>query len=91
MAVAHILKWKWGGHVARMDKRRRVQSTSVWDVRLGKTGNGRPKTQWADTFERATGKWSRRAKNRRNWRTHTHTTFVKVTSIGISRLAMKTL
>jgi len=35
VAVAHSLKWKWGGHVAGMEQRRWTHATSVWDVRLG--------------------------------------------------------
>jgi len=53
VAVAHTLKCEWGGHVARMNRRRWAKATSVWGVRLGKRSTGRPKTQWADTFERA--------------------------------------
>jgi hypothetical protein len=66
-------KWKWGGHVARMDQRRCARVTSVWDVRLGKRSTGRPKAQWADIFKRAAGQWSRTANNWREQRTHTHT------------------
>ena len=33
-AVVHSLKWKRGGHVARRDRRRKAQATSVWDVRV---------------------------------------------------------
>jgi len=71
VTVAHIVKWKWGGHVARMDQGRWAQATSLWDVRLGKRSTGRSKTQWADIFKRAVGQRSRTAKNRREWRTHT--------------------
>jgi hypothetical protein len=44
VAVAHNLKWKWGGHVAGMEQRRYAHATSMWDVRLGKRRTGRPKT-----------------------------------------------
>jgi hypothetical protein len=73
VTVADITKWKWVGHVARKDQRRWAKATSVWDVRLGKRSTGRPKTQWADTFKRAAGQWSRTANNWREQRTHTHT------------------
>jgi hypothetical protein len=32
--VAHSLKWKWGGNVARMDLIR--LQAAMWDVRTGK-------------------------------------------------------
>jgi len=52
-ALAHSLKWRWGGHVAIMDQRREAHATSMWDVRTGKTGTGKLKTHWADTFKKA--------------------------------------
>jgi len=51
-ALTLSLKWIWRGHVARMDQRRGALATSIWDERTGKTGNGRPKTHWADTFKK---------------------------------------
>ena len=40
VAVAHSIKWNWGDHVAGMERRRRTQATSVWDVGLGKREPG---------------------------------------------------
>jgi hypothetical protein len=40
VAVAHGLKWKWGGQVARMDQCRWAHATSIWDVRIGKRRTG---------------------------------------------------
>ena len=40
VVVAHSLKWKWGGHVARKDQRRWAQATSPWDGRMGKRITG---------------------------------------------------
>jgi hypothetical protein len=72
VTVAHGLKWKWGGHVARMDHHSWAQATSMWDIRIGKRTR-RPKARWADTVKRvAGGQWSRTAKNRREWRKLTH-------------------
>ena len=31
VVVAHSLKWKWGGRVARKDQRGWPQATSLWD------------------------------------------------------------
>jgi hypothetical protein len=42
VAGAHSLKWKWGGHVARMDQCRWAHDTLMWDVRIGKRRTGRP-------------------------------------------------
>jgi len=52
-ALAHSLKWRWGGHMPIMDQRREEHATSIWDVRTGKTETGKPKTHWADTFKKA--------------------------------------
>jgi hypothetical protein len=52
-ALAHSLKWRWGGHVAIMDQSRGAYDASMWDVRTGKTGTGKPKTQWADMLKKA--------------------------------------
>jgi len=41
--LTYSLKWKSGCHVARIEQRRWAQATSVWDVRIGKRENGRPK------------------------------------------------
>ena len=45
VAVAHNLKWKWGGHVAGTEQRRWTHATSMWDLKLGKRRSGRPKTR----------------------------------------------
>jgi hypothetical protein len=34
VAVDHSFKWKWGGHVARMDQRWWAQATSMWGIRI---------------------------------------------------------
>jgi hypothetical protein len=44
-ALAHRLKWKWGGHLARMYQRRGAHAASLWDVRTAKTGDRRPNGQ----------------------------------------------
>lgn len=40
VAVAHCLRWKWGGQGARMDQRRWAPATSMCDVRTGKRRTG---------------------------------------------------
>lgn len=45
VAVAHSIKWNWGGHVLGMEQCRWPHAASLWDVRLGKRRTGRPKTR----------------------------------------------
>jgi hypothetical protein len=41
--AAKTLKWRWGGHVARMDEERWAYATIVWDPRIGRRNKGRPR------------------------------------------------
>jgi hypothetical protein len=43
-SAAHSLKWKRGGHVARMDQRRWPHAASMWHVRVGRGRTVKPKT-----------------------------------------------
>ena len=62
-------KWKWGGHVARMDHQRWTHKVTMWDPRIGWRNVGRQKTRWADHFKSiAGGQWSRVARNRERWK-----------------------
>lgn len=63
-------KWKWGGHVARIQDDRWTIKTTMWDPYTGKRQRGRPRRRWADIFkERAGAQWSRVARCRKSWRT----------------------
>ena len=65
VAVAVSLKWKWGGHVARLDRRRWEHAASMWGLRTGKMRMGATEEPMGqDTFKRVAGQWSRAAKNR---------------------------
>jgi len=90
VTVAHIIKLKWGGHVARMGQRRWAQSTSVWDIRLGERalGDRRPNGQTPSRKQQDRG--HEQPKIGANGE-YTHKTFVKATSLGIARLAVKAL
>ena len=58
-------KWKWGGHVARMDHQRWTHKVAMRDPRIGWRNVGRQKNRWADHFKSiAGGQWSR---NRERW------------------------
>lgn len=77
---ANKLKWKWGGHIARMKDERWTYRATMWDPRTGDRHRGRPRKRWADFYTTQAGQqWSRIARSRGTWRT-----------IG-SRLQMKTV
>lgn len=64
------LKWKWGGHVTRLQGSRWAMISTTWDPRIGRRNRGRPGTRWADSFKSIAGPmWSRIAKDREKWRT----------------------
>ena len=46
--LAERLKWKWNGHVARMDNNRWTHQLTMWDPREGRRNVGRQRTKWAD-------------------------------------------
>jgi len=50
VSAAHSLKWKWGGHVARMEKRRWPHATPIWGVRVGRGRTGISKTPWQTRY-----------------------------------------
>ena len=65
-----ILKWKWGGHVARLQSSRYAQISTMRDPRTGRGQQGRPASRWMDSFQKIAGvHWSRAARNRSNWKT----------------------
>jgi hypothetical protein len=43
-ALTHSLKWRWGGHLERMDQSREAHATSMWNVKQAKRepGDRRP-------------------------------------------------
>jgi hypothetical protein len=47
------LKWKWGGHVARLDHTRWIHRLTMWDPRIGKKNVGRQQIRSADSLKRA--------------------------------------
>ncbi|KAJ4427383.1 hypothetical protein ANN_25004 [Periplaneta americana] len=46
------LKWKWGGHVSRLQGCRWAHICTTWDPRIGRRNRGRPGTRWADFFKK---------------------------------------
>ena len=62
-------KWKWAGHVARMNDNRWTIRSTEWQVREGKRSRGRPKRRWQDDIYKYQGaSWTRTAKDRQRWK-----------------------
>ena len=58
-------KWKWAGHIARMNDNRWTIRSTVWQVK-GVRSVGRPKRRWRDDFVSQQGAvWTRIAKGQR--------------------------
>ena len=67
--LAERLKWKWCGHVARMDNKRWTHKLTMWDPKEGRRNVGSQRTRWADQLKRFAGdQWSRSAKYRVLWK-----------------------
>jgi hypothetical protein len=63
--AARRQKWRWGGHVARMDQERWAYAMTVWDPRIGRRNRGRSQRKWDQEFrEVVRNKWSRIARDR---------------------------
>ena len=63
---ATTLKWKWGGHLARLHMELQMGTASD-DV--GSTHRGRPATRWAGEFKTIAGvHWSTTARRREDWK-----------------------
>ena len=41
-------KWKWAGHVARLDDNRWTQRVTEWQPREGRRSRGRQRKRWRD-------------------------------------------
>ncbi|KAL0821652.1 hypothetical protein ABMA28_005093 [Loxostege sticticalis] len=63
------LKWKWAGHVCRMENSRWTKKVIEWIPRDGRRSRGRPKKRWQDIFAQRCGQdWMRKARNRHLWK-----------------------
>jgi hypothetical protein len=66
---AHLTKWRWGGHVARMDQERWTHAATALDPRFGGRSRGRPRLRWAQEFKMAVGgHWTTTARDREKWK-----------------------
>lgn len=62
---ARRLKWKWAGHVARMNNSRWAKKITEWTPLNKKRSFGRPRIRWRDELVKGAGvNWSTKAKDR---------------------------
>ena len=63
------MKWKWAGHIARLNDNRWTKRLTEWQPRTGKRRRGRQKRRWRDEIEAYQGEtWSRTAQDRSCWK-----------------------
>lgn len=70
-ALSHAkkLKWKWAGHVARLDDDRWTSRVTKWKGPYGKRLKDRPYSRWADEIIKIAGPcWTQIAQNRDKWK-----------------------
>lgn len=62
-------KWRWAGHVARLEDNRWTKVVVEWRPRQGKRFRGRPPMRWTDDIKRvANYDWMQKAKDRHAWK-----------------------
>ena len=62
-------KWRWAGHVARMNDNRWTKRITDWHPYNEKRSRKRPDTRWKDEIERFAGvAWQRLAQDRQLWK-----------------------
>ena len=60
-------KWRWAGHVARMNSAKWTKAVTLWCGPRGKRKRGRPKMRWSDELEAVAKNWSETAQDRDRW------------------------
>lgn len=69
LQYALSLKWKWAGHVARLDDGRWTLTATKWPGPPGTRRPGRPYARWCDDIVNVEGKnWLIKARDREAWR-----------------------
>lgn len=69
-ALSHCmkLKWKWAGHVARMDNKKWTKRATTWAGPPGKRKSGRPLERWTEELKKfASDDWVTIAQDRGMW------------------------
>lgn len=62
------LKWKWAGHIARMEDNKWIKKIITWTGPQNKRTRGRPKERWLDEITKSAGKdWLIKAQDRKAW------------------------
>ncbi|CAH2101778.1 unnamed protein product [Euphydryas editha] len=62
------LKWRWAGHVARLNDNRWTKMTTSWLGPSGQRKRGRPNTRWTDDIIKIAGThWMREAEDKEKW------------------------
>lgn len=62
------LKWKWAGHIARLQDERWTRRVTIWTGPPGKRHRGRPLTRWQDEIRSVAGpNWIQKAQDRKQW------------------------
>lgn len=65
---AQKLKWRWAGHVARLQDDRWTKRITRWKGPRGKRLVGRPHTRWQDEIVKVAGpNWIQVAQDRDKW------------------------
>ena len=62
-------KWRWAGHIGRLDNERWTRLTTEWQPLYGKGKQGRPTARWQDEIAEVLGTpgWMRHARDRNEW------------------------
>lgn len=61
-------KWRWAGHVQRLNDNRWTKRITEWIPRDQKRSRGRQKTRWRDELDKFNRNWRQVALNRMKWR-----------------------
>ena len=65
---ARTLKWRWAGHVARIQDDRWTKRITTWKGPRGKRRIGRPHAKWQDDIIKVAGSnWIQVAQDRQSW------------------------
>ena len=70
--IAKINKWRWAGHVARLQDNRWTKRLTEWSALYGSRKRGRPVRRWRDELDDYWRhiSWTRDAQDRRKWKHH---------------------
>ena len=64
------MKWRWAGHISRIQDNRWTKRLTEWQPRIGKRRRGRQVRRWKDelTTYMGTASWNRSAADRKKWK-----------------------